>query len=114
MSDHEPWHPTAWSDERPGRAAGRKWFDASYLLREARHGYVYRLWSGTTVIYAGQTVNLRARMDAHSKDKPWWPEVRAIEYAVVSLSKMDKAEREQIRLWSPQYNTMHKLPSAFG
>jgi hypothetical protein len=106
----EPGHPAKWSDER-GSGDGRKWADASYLLQPCRRGYVYRLWGATTVIYIGQTVNLRARMDAHAKDKPWWPEVRAVEYTVVSTGKLDRVEREQIRLWSPEHNKMHKPAS---
>lgn len=67
---------------------------------------VYVMWShGRTCLYVGQSIRLPDRLKAHSKDKPWWTEVAAVEvWHQASFSAMVEAEARLIRDLKPQYN----------
>jgi hypothetical protein len=68
--------------------------------------FVYRLWdAGGECLYVGQHTGVHpaVRITTHEREKPWWPEVARIDYAVVD-GDLNDAEVEQIHALLPKYN----------
>lgn len=65
---------------------------------------VYQCWAYGVVIYVGQTINLPARIQQHSR-KPWWVEVNRITTEHYT-SRDDALQRERalIRELDPRHN----------
>lgn len=87
------------------------WTDYTEHLRlPPGTGLVYRLLNSRgDIIYIGQTrTPLAVRLKSHSTTQPWWDEVTAVFAREVPLKDLDRVEREQIKLWSPRHNVVHK------
>lgn len=68
--------------------------------------WLYRLYAPDgSLLYIGVTGRLSERFNAHSRSKPWWPEVA--EVGLEWLPKMHlalDAERVAIKAEDPRYN----------
>lgn len=67
---------------------------------------VYRCYNAAdALLYVGSTADRRARIQGHSKKKPWWPEVTRVEYEdFADLTAARGAESQAIATESPRYN----------
>jgi predicted GIY-YIG superfamily endonuclease len=67
--------------------------------------HVYRLSSGTDLLYVGYTRQLKHRLTSHRREKPWWPEVTDI--LSEEFGSEDDARQRELQVWTdehPKYN----------
>jgi len=70
--------------------------------------FVYRLWAeDDSCLYVGQHQGFHpaARIATHAAEKPWWPEVARIDFALVEdEDDLDEGERAEIKRLRPKHN----------
>ncbi len=67
--------------------------------------WMYRLFSGETLLYVGVSSDTRSRFRKHRYKKAWWPSVDRVEYRwFPSREAAFSAEREAIIQERPQHN----------
>lgn len=78
-------------------------------MSDHKRRYVYAAKKSGRVIYIGQTLNFRRRVDGHKCQSPWFADgVHFVQLAAVHGSdKADEIERELIARHQPEYNMLH-------
>lgn len=83
---------------------------SSSVHRASDETYVYRFFdSADRLLYIGATNDLRTRIKAHQRTKPWWPEVARIE-AMPFEFHCQAFEQERVELL--ERRPVHSRPNA--
>lgn len=87
--------------------------DREIDLEKCNQHFVYRMYSSDNeLLYVGETCNIRSRLKAHMKDKPWWNDITSIRVDSYVDRKSGKlAEAIAIRDECPKYNISNPVPS---
>lgn len=69
-------------------------------------GWIYRLWDAwEQCLYVGQTTQWHPLLRiAQHRNKPWWREVKRVDWAEPLNADLDEAEQDMINKLNPRYN----------
>lgn len=64
-------------------------------------------WQPSEILYIGQTMDLRQRLDGHKSSRFWWGLVNEISAVRIARKHLDSWERDFIGYYRPRYNWTH-------
>lgn len=96
----------------PSSQLNRLVIDREIDLEKCDQHFVYKMYSSDNeLLYVGETCNIRSRLKAHMKDKPWWNDITSIRVdAYVDRKSGRLAESIAIRDEFPKYNISKPVP----